>query len=85
MWDYTDKYSWIPSTFSGQGEACLWNSDFSTKPAYTSVISLLDGAVTSSTVASSSTSTSKATTTTTSAATTTTSSAGGTVAKWGQW
>ena len=73
VWDYTDLYSWIPSTFSGEGDACLWNANFTTKPAYTSVISLLGGSVTSSTAASSSTSTSKASTTTTSAKTTTTS------------
>ena len=26
LWDYTDKYSWIPSTFSGQGNACPWDA-----------------------------------------------------------
>lgn len=26
IWDYTDKYSWVPSTFSGQGEACPWDA-----------------------------------------------------------
>jgi endo-1,4-beta-xylanase len=46
IWDYTDKYSWIPSTFPGQGDACLWNSDFTTKPAYTAVLSLLGGSAT---------------------------------------
>ncbi|KIY42858.1 glycoside hydrolase [Fistulina hepatica ATCC 64428] len=25
LWDYTDKYSWIPSTFPGYGEACPWD------------------------------------------------------------
>lgn len=25
LWDYTDKYSWVPSTFSGQGAACPWD------------------------------------------------------------
>ena len=25
IWDFTDKYSWVPSTFSGQGAACPWD------------------------------------------------------------
>jgi len=72
IWDFTDKYSWIPSTFSGQGDACLWNADFTTKPAYTAVVQLLGGTVTS-------TPTSSATTSATSAASTS-----GSIAKWGQ-
>ncbi|KAF2003528.1 carbohydrate-binding module family 1 protein [Amniculicola lignicola CBS 123094] len=27
IWDYTDKYSWIPSVFSGQGAALPWDSN----------------------------------------------------------
>jgi len=34
VWDWTDKYSWIPSTFPGYGEACPWNADFVRKPAF---------------------------------------------------
>ena len=26
LWDWTDKYSWVPNTFSGQGEACPWDA-----------------------------------------------------------
>ena len=26
VWDWTDKYSWVPNTFSGQGEACPWDA-----------------------------------------------------------
>lgn len=33
LWGVTDKYSWIPDVFSGQGDALLWNSDYSLKPA----------------------------------------------------
>jgi endo-1,4-beta-xylanase len=44
IWDFTDKYSWIPSTFSGQGDACLFSSNLVPKPAYTSVSSLLAAA-----------------------------------------
>lgn len=43
IWDFTDKYSWVPSVFEGAGEACLWNEDFTTKPAYDALISLLGG------------------------------------------
>lgn len=25
VWDFTDKYSWVPSTFAGQGDACPWD------------------------------------------------------------
>ncbi|KDQ57131.1 glycoside hydrolase family 10 protein [Jaapia argillacea MUCL 33604] len=34
IWDYTDKYSWVPSTFSGQGAACPWDANLVRKPAY---------------------------------------------------
>ncbi|KAI0311130.1 endo-1,4-beta xylanase [Amylostereum chailletii] len=34
LWDYTDKYSWVPSTFSGQGAACPWDSNLAKKSAY---------------------------------------------------
>ncbi|KDQ57133.1 glycoside hydrolase family 10 protein [Jaapia argillacea MUCL 33604] len=34
VWDYTDKYSWVPSTFSGQGAACPWDANLVRKPAY---------------------------------------------------
>ncbi|WP_329125166.1 endo-1,4-beta-xylanase [Streptomyces sp. NBC_01465] len=32
IWDYTDKYSWVPGTFSGQGLACLWDANLQPKP-----------------------------------------------------
>ena len=25
VWDFTDKYSWVPSTFPGQGAPCPWD------------------------------------------------------------
>ncbi|GKT51957.1 endo-1,4-beta-xylanase 1 [Colletotrichum spaethianum] len=46
IWDWTDKYSWVPGTFPGQGGACLWNSNFEPKPAYYSVSSALAAAAT---------------------------------------
>jgi endo-1,4-beta-xylanase len=36
-WGYTDKYSWIPSTFPGEGAALLVDANFQVKPAYTAV------------------------------------------------
>ncbi|KZP23329.1 glycoside hydrolase family 10 protein [Athelia psychrophila] len=34
LWDYTDKYSWVPSTFSGWGDASPWDENLVIKPAY---------------------------------------------------
>ncbi len=54
IWDYTDKYSWVPSTFSGQashgsypliwnaylpqGAALPWDANLVTKPAYDGIV-----------------------------------------------
>ncbi|OHW90579.1 endo-beta-xylanase a [Colletotrichum incanum] len=46
IWGFTDKYSWIPGTFPGTGDALLWDSNYNKKPAYTSVSSLLAAAAT---------------------------------------
>ncbi|GJC87647.1 endo-1,4-beta-xylanase 1 [Colletotrichum liriopes] len=46
IWDWTDKYSWVPGTFPGQGGACLWDNNFKPKPAYYSVSSALAAAAT---------------------------------------
>ncbi|KAJ5779838.1 hypothetical protein N7457_007558 [Penicillium paradoxum] len=62
IWDYTDKYSWVPNTFSGQGAACPWDENLVKKPAYDGILAALDGAASSTTL-----STTLATTTTTSA------------------
>ncbi|KAI8626084.1 carbohydrate-binding module family 1 protein [Xylariaceae sp. FL1651] len=85
VWDYTDKYSWIPGTFSGQGAACLYDSNMSKKPAWTAVSSVLAAAATGGNGPTSSSTTTTlvtATSTTTTASPTTTG--GCTVAKWGQ-
>jgi endo-1,4-beta-xylanase len=37
IWEYTDKYSWVPGTFSGQGAADIYDQNLQTKPAYTAV------------------------------------------------
>ncbi|TFY81941.1 hypothetical protein EWM64_g2068 [Hericium alpestre] len=38
VWDYTDKYSWVPSTFSGQGAACPWDENLVQKPAFDGIV-----------------------------------------------
>ncbi|KAH8673717.1 family 10 glycosyl hydrolase [Xylariales sp. PMI_506] len=76
IWDFTDKYSWIPSTFSGQGEACLYDDNLSKKPAWTSVSSALAAAATG---VATTTSKSSTTLTTSVRSTTTTSTTSGTV------
>ncbi|MER7571780.1 endo-1,4-beta-xylanase [Streptomyces sp. NPDC126514] len=34
LWDYTDKYSWIPAFFEGEGAALPWDEELRPKPAY---------------------------------------------------
>ena len=36
-WGFTDKYSWIPSFYPGQGWALLWDASYQKKPAYAAV------------------------------------------------
>ncbi|KAG8996210.1 hypothetical protein FRB94_008457 [Tulasnella sp. JGI-2019a] len=47
-WDTSDDYSWVPSTFSGQGAALLFDANNQPKPAYYSVANTLAAATTSS-------------------------------------
>ncbi|PCH43501.1 glycoside hydrolase family 10 protein [Wolfiporia cocos MD-104 SS10] len=42
VWDWTDKYSWIPSTYPGYGEACPWDANFVRKPAYDGIVIALE-------------------------------------------
>ncbi|KAK3995575.1 glycoside hydrolase [Cladorrhinum sp. PSN332] len=49
VWQFTDKYSWVPSTFPGKGEACLWTADYEKKPAYFAVKKLLEDAAATAT------------------------------------
>ncbi|KAF5326972.1 hypothetical protein D9619_004100 [Psilocybe cf. subviscida] len=37
LWDWTDKFSWVPGAFAGQGAACPWDENFVKKPAYTGI------------------------------------------------
>ncbi|KAF7797216.1 hypothetical protein EIP86_008408 [Pleurotus ostreatoroseus] len=34
IWDWTDKFSFVPSTFPGMGAACPWDANFIKKPAF---------------------------------------------------
>ncbi|MEM2248574.1 MAG: endo-1,4-beta-xylanase [Candidatus Bathyarchaeia archaeon] len=34
MWGFTDKYSWIPGSFSGYGAALIFDESYTPKPAY---------------------------------------------------
>lgn len=42
VWEYTDKYSWVPGFFTGQGSADIYDENFNPKPAYFSLIDALD-------------------------------------------
>ena len=41
MWGFTDKYSWIPSSFPGQGAALIYDENYQPKPAYTALVDVL--------------------------------------------
>lgn len=82
VWDFDDAHSWVPSTFSGQGDACLYWANLTTKPAYDTVQSLLASAAGTTVPAAgtATTSTAGASATSTSAA----ASGTATAARWGQ-
>jgi len=40
-WGLTDKHSWVPGFFKGQGWALLWDADYKKKPAYEAVLKAL--------------------------------------------
>ncbi|KAE8351200.1 glycoside hydrolase superfamily [Aspergillus coremiiformis] len=50
IWDWTDKYSWVPNTFSGYGAACPWDETFQKKPAYQGMMAVLGAASASASV-----------------------------------
>ncbi|KKA17323.1 Endo-1,4-beta-xylanase [Rasamsonia emersonii CBS 393.64] len=43
VWDFDDAYSWVPSSFPGQGAADLYNGTLQRKPAYYAVAEALQG------------------------------------------
>src|SRR5579885_3216956 len=42
VWEFTDKYSWIPGYFTGEGDADLYDKNLAPKPAYTALIQALE-------------------------------------------
>ncbi|MFF1283058.1 endo-1,4-beta-xylanase [Streptomyces sp. NPDC058299] len=43
MWGFTDRYSWVPGTFPGEGAANLYDEEYRPKPAYRALESELAG------------------------------------------
>lgn len=43
IWQYTDKYSWIPGVWAGTGAALPWDVRLEKKPAYTAVLEAIKG------------------------------------------
>lgn len=41
VWGFTDKYSWVPGFFQGQGAANLLDENFGAKPAYSELQAVL--------------------------------------------
>ncbi|KAH6640026.1 glycoside hydrolase superfamily [Truncatella angustata] len=44
LWGISDKYSWVPQTFSGEGAALLWSDSYQKKPAYTAFLNAINAA-----------------------------------------
>jgi endo-1,4-beta-xylanase len=43
-WGFTDKHSWIPGSYPGQGAALPFDASYNTKPAYDAMASVLQSA-----------------------------------------
>jgi endo-1,4-beta-xylanase len=43
VWGIPDKYSWVPSTFPGEGAPLLFDDNYNKKPAYNSTLTALGG------------------------------------------
>lgn len=41
VWQFTDKYNWVPESFDTEGDACLWSKDYERRPAYDAIMNLL--------------------------------------------
>jgi endo-1,4-beta-xylanase len=41
-WGFTDKFSWVPGTFGGFGDALVFDANYVAKPAYTAMQSVLE-------------------------------------------
>ena len=42
VWEYTDKYSWVPGFFQGQGAADIYDENLNPKPAYWALLDALE-------------------------------------------
>ncbi|MDI5940864.1 MULTISPECIES: endo-1,4-beta-xylanase [Micromonospora] len=51
VWGITDKYSWIPGVFPGEGAALIWDDNYAPKPAYQAVAEALGSGTTPTTPA----------------------------------
>ncbi|KUJ16103.1 glycoside hydrolase [Mollisia scopiformis] len=49
VWDFDDKYSWVPSTFPGTGSADIMTANVTKKPAYFGVLQAFTGTAANST------------------------------------
>jgi endo-1,4-beta-xylanase len=45
VWEYTDKYSWVPGFFTGQGSADIYDENLAPKPAYAALLNALENPV----------------------------------------
>ncbi|GII02959.1 endo-1,4-beta-xylanase [Planobispora takensis] len=46
IWGFTDRYSWVPDTFPGEGAALIYDENYGEKPSYTAVHDALAGGTT---------------------------------------
>jgi endo-1,4-beta-xylanase len=44
VWEFTDKYSWVPGFFTGEGAADIYDENYNPKPAYNALIETLEHA-----------------------------------------
>jgi endo-1,4-beta-xylanase len=42
VWEYTDKYSWIPGFFKGQGAGDIYDENLAPKPANAALLDALE-------------------------------------------
>ncbi|WP_248966148.1 endo-1,4-beta-xylanase [Sphaerisporangium perillae] len=40
VWGYTDRHSWVPGWFDGEGSACVMDENLAPKPAYKALLSV---------------------------------------------
>jgi endo-1,4-beta-xylanase len=43
VWGVTDKYSWVPDFFPGEGAALIFDENYAKKPAYFASLAALKG------------------------------------------